>query len=263
MRLTRTLAIGSGAGLAAATALVALSVPTGQSVTDGLPARIVTYDPPSFVTSYPMKDYGKTTRADDDRQGKTSWRVVENTGNCCENYVTISPNGRLMDFGGSYVNYTDDRGKTWRQVQPLTPLVNGEGAIVMGLDGDVLGVEWDPYTADHLQVYKYDGDTRQWLYNEMPLHQPFYDREWIAVVPGPVTIRGTTYPWVSFIKGGYLTKEAWYYSTDGLNYLDISSKVADQIVTDSRRTYLNPTKRAIERLDPAEHQRRDHPARPR
>ncbi|HEV8054961.1 MAG TPA: hypothetical protein VGP51_00565, partial [Nocardioidaceae bacterium] len=110
---------------------------------------------------------------------------------------------------------------------------------------DVLGVEWDPYTADHLQVYKYDGDTRQWLYNEMPLHQPFYDREWIAVVPGPVTIRGTTYPWVSFIKGGYLTKEAWYYSTDGLNYLDISSKVADQIVTDSRRTYLNPTKRAM------------------
>ncbi|MDQ3274496.1 MAG: hypothetical protein M3Q39_05560 [Actinomycetota bacterium] len=91
----------------------------------------------------------------------------------------------------------------------MTPLVNGEGAIVMGLDGDVLGVEWDPCTADHLQVYKYDGDTRQWLYN------------------------------------GYPTKEAWYYSTDGLNYLDISSKVADQIVTDSRRTYLNPTKRAM------------------
>ncbi len=230
--------------MAVATALVAVTVPSGQSVTDGIPARIVTYDPPSFVTSYPMTDYGKTARAGDDRQGKTTWRVVENTGNCCENYVTIARNGRLLDFGGSYVNYTDDRGKTWRQVRPLTPLVNGEGAIVVGLDGDILGVEWDPYTADHLQVYKFEGETKQWLYNEMPLHQPFYDREWIAVVPGPVTIRGETHPWVSFIKGGYPTKEAWYYSTDGLNYLDISSKVAEGILNGSRQTYLRPTARA-------------------
>ncbi len=245
MRLSRRVVTRSGAGLTAAVAFLALSPPTGQSLTDGIPARIVTYDPPSFVTTYPMIDYGRTASAGDDRAGDTRWRIVENTGNCCENYVTIARNGRLMDFGGRYINYTDDRGKTWRQVQPVAPLVNGEGAIVMGLDGDVLGVEWDPYTADHLQVYKFDGDTRQWLYNEMPLHQPFYDREWIAVVPGPVTIRGETFPWVSFIKGGYPTKEAWYYSTDGLNYLDISSKVADGILSDSKSRFLNPTEQPI------------------
>jgi len=232
-------------GIAAAAAVVAVSAPTSQPATDGIPARIVSYDPPSFVTSYPMTDYGRTSQPGDNRKGKTTWRVVGNTGNCCENYVTISRNGRLMDFGGSYVNYTDDRGRTWRQVQPLTPLVNGEGAIVAAPGGDVLGVEWDPYTADHLQVYKYEADTEQWLYNEMPLHQPFYDREWIAVVPGPVTIRGQTHPWVSFIKGGYPTKEAWYYSTDGLNYLDVSSKVAEGILNESQHRYLRPTEQPM------------------
>lgn len=212
-------------------AALAIGAPTSAwAQTDGIPARVVTYDPPTRQSTYPAVDYGNVGSPRDDRHARTTWRVVEETGNCCENYVTVTPDGRLMDFGGTYVNVTGDRGQTWRQVQPLTPMVNGEGAIVVAPTGDVLGVEWDPYSGDHLQVFKYESDTGQWLYNEMLVHQPFYDREWIAVVPGPVTINGETHEYVSFIKGGYPTKEVWYYSTDGLNYTNVTSKFAEQML---------------------------------
>jgi hypothetical protein len=219
-------------GLAlAALALVTLVVfaAPGNAGT-GLPATVVAYNPPVSTATYPGVDYGRTTSTKDDRYAKTTWRVVQRTGNCCENYLTATPGGRLLDFGGSYINYTDDRGLTWNQVRPIAPLVNGEGAIVVAPGGDVLGVEWDPYSGDHLQTYKFEGDTQQWQYTETPLHQPFYDREWIAVVPGPVTVNGQTYEYVSFIKGGYPTKEIYLYSTDGLNYTDITSKAAEQII---------------------------------
>jgi hypothetical protein len=228
VRRTRALSIVALAAVLATA--VATSVGTASAGV-GLPAKVVPIAPPVSTATYPAVDYGKTTSARDDRYAKTTWRVVEQTGNCCENYLTTTPGGRLLDFGGSYINYSDDRGLTWRQVQPLAPLVNGEGAIVVAPDGDVLGVEWDPYSGDHLQTYKYEADTQQWQYNETPLHQPFYDREWISVVPGPVTVGGQTYPYVSFVKGGYPTKEIYLYSTDGLTYTDITSKAAQQILT--------------------------------
>lgn len=205
-----------------------------------LPARVVVIDPPVSAQSYPAVDYGRKADARDDRYARTSWRVVEGTGNCCENYLTVTPGGRLLDFGGSFVNYSDDGGLTWRQVQPLTPLVNGEGAIVAAPGGDVLGVEWDPYTGDHLQFFKFEADTQQWLYTEMPLHEPFYDREWIAVAPGPITIDGQTHDYVSFVKGG-LPKEAWFYSTDGLNYTAVTSKVAEQMLSGATTRAPLPT----------------------
>ncbi len=214
-------------GLALAGALSA----TGQAVAfDDLPARIAVYDPPVSEATYDSVDFGRKASAKDDRSARTTWRVVEETGNCCETYLTTTPDGRLLDFGGRFVHYSDDRGQTWRQVRPLTPLVNGEGAIVAAPGGDVLGVEWDPYSGDHLQFYKYESDTTQWLYTEMPLHQPFYDREWISVVPGPVTVGGETYEYVSFVKGGFPTKELWFMSTDGLNYTEVTSKKLDQIL---------------------------------
>lgn len=170
---------------------------------------------------------------------------METTGNCCENYVTVSSQGRLLDFGGTYVNFSDDRGQTWRQVRPQTPLVNGEGSIVNAPDGDVLGVGWDPYSGDHLQSYKYEADTGQWRYDELPVHQPFYDREWLAVVPGPVTIDGTTYPWVSLLKGGFPSKEVWYYSTDGLDYTHVTSKFVEQMLSGATTpAYLDTTAEA-------------------
>jgi hypothetical protein len=220
-----------------AVVVISLVVPSALAIVPtGVPASVVLINPPSHTAAYGGIDYGKKDDPKDDRYSRTTWRIVENTGNCCENYLTLNAQGRLFDFGGTYINYSDDRGGTWRQVQPLTPLVNGEGAVVLGLNGDVLGVGWDPYSGDHLQSFKYDAARTQWLWSEMPLHTPFYDREWIGVVPGPITIDGTTYPWVSFVRGGYPYKDAvWEYSTDGTTYTDITSyAIAD--LTDGSST---------------------------
>jgi hypothetical protein len=124
----------------------------------------------------------------------------------------------------------------------------------------VLGVQWDPYSGDHLQVYKYEADTGQWLYNEMPVHQPFYDREWIGVVPGPVAVNGQTHEYVSFIKGGYPTKEAWYYSTDGFNYHTVTSKLAEQMLGGARTsTHLAITESLVGQPTPGLRRIRQHP----
>jgi hypothetical protein len=188
---------------------------------------VVDFAPASRTSTYATTDYGRRTTANDDRTGTTSWRVVDATGNCCENYLTTTQAGRLLDFGGTYVNYTDDRGLTWKQVRPLTPLVNGEGTIAVAPNGDLIGVGWDPYSGDHLQAFKYEAFSGKWFYNELPLHQPFYDREWVTVVPGPFSIDGATVPYISFLKGGWPSKELWLWSTNGLDYLEASSKFVD------------------------------------
>jgi hypothetical protein len=204
--------------------LVALLVPTASAqVSTAIPARVVSVSPPVSTASYGGVDFGRRSSPKDDRAMTTDWRIVEETGNCCETYLTTTSAGRLLDFGGRYVYFSDDRGGTWRRVEPQLPLLNGEGAIVAAPGGDVLGVEWDPYSGDHLQFWKFEADTQLWSYTEAPLHQPFYDREWIGVVPGPVTIGGQTYEYVSFVKGG-VPKEPWFYSTDGVNYLEVTSK---------------------------------------
>jgi hypothetical protein len=231
------------APLAVATAVLATAA-SGQ-LPVSLDAQVVALAPPISEQTHPSRDYGKDgVPSSDDRTATTTWRVVQDTGNCCENYVTTTREGRLLDFGGTYVNYSDDRGLTWSQVRPLTPLVNGEGTIVLAPDGDVLGVGWDPYSGDHLQAYKYEADTGKWRYTETPLHQPFYDREWVAVVPGPFTIDGETVPYISFLKGGWPSKELWYWSTDGLNYTNVSSKIVDQTLSGAAARTLATTARA-------------------
>jgi len=182
------------------------------------------------VRSFPSVDHGSLPTADDDRTGTTKWRVVASTGNCCENYVTsakVGTQGRLFDFGGTYVHISDDRGRTWKQVRPLTPLNNGEGTIVVAPNGDILGIGWDPYSGDHLQAFKYEAFSGKWFYNELPLHTPFYDREWITLVPGPFSIDGKTVPYITFLRGGWPSKELYLWSADGLNYLEASSKFVD------------------------------------
>jgi hypothetical protein len=211
--------------------LVTLLVPTASAqISTAIPAKVTVVSPPISEASYGGVDYGKRASTKDDRALSARWRVVEETGNCCETYVTTTPGGRLLDFGGRYVYFSDDRGLTWRRVEPLVPLLNGEGAIVAAPGGDVLGVEWDPYSGDHLQFYKFEGDTQQWSYTEMPVHEPFYDREWIGVLPGPVTIDGRTHEYVSFVKGG-VPKEIWFYSTDGVNYTAVTSKDVGRLLS--------------------------------
>ena len=215
-------------------AIAALGPSTAAALpSPALPAQVVSIQRPTALVAYPTVDYGKKTRA-----GSTTWRVVQGTGNCCENYLTTTKGGRLLDFGGSFVNFTDDRGLTWHQVRPLTPLVNGEGTIVLAPNGDVDAIGWDPYSGDHLQAFKYEAFSGKWFYAEQPLHQPFYDREWITVVPGPFSIGGQTVPFISFLKGGYPWKGPAFVSTDGLTYTDASSMFLDETLNAPVEGYL-------------------------
>lgn len=125
--------------------LVAPSPSRGQA--PGLPAQVVKINPVVSTATYPTVDYGSPIKSSDDKPGTTTWRIVKGTGNCCENYLSVTRGGRLLDFGGSYLNYSDDRGLTWSSVRPIEPLVNGEGAVAVAPDGDVVGVEWDPTRA--------------------------------------------------------------------------------------------------------------------
>ena len=220
--------------LCAAVGIVAVALPGGATSAElpGLPAQVVDISPPRSTETYP------TTDLTQGRTGTTTWTVVQATGNCCENYLQAASGGRLLDFGGSYLNYTDDGGTTWKSVRPIEPLVNGEGAVVVGPNGDILGVEWDPYSGDHLVAVKYDAAEGVWLYQEMPLKTPFYDREWIAVAPGPFTIDGRTVPYLTFVKGGFPSKELWLYSTDGLTYTQASSKFVDSTLNESESRTL-------------------------
>ena len=49
----------------------------------------------------------------------------------------------------------------------------------------------------------------------------------MTVVPGPFSIDGQTVPYITFLKGGYPSKELWLWSSDGLNYTEASSKFVD------------------------------------
>jgi hypothetical protein len=229
------------------TALLAVSASAQTPV--ALDAQVVAIQPPVGEATYESLDYGRQDGPADDRTATTRWRIVQDTGNCCENYLTIAKGGRLYDFGGRYVNYSDDRGLTWSSVRPLAPYVNGEGAIAMAPGGDVVGVEWDPYSGDHLVSYKYTALTGRWQYKEMPLHQPFYDREWIAVVPGPFTIDGQLVPYLTFIKGG-VPKELWFYSTDGLSYTQVTSKWVDRRLNTAEKTLATAAGAELDWIQP-------------
>jgi hypothetical protein len=208
--------------------LVFAAVPA-RSDDAGAPAQIVDFEPPQRFESYKVTDYGRSPSARDDKEAIAKFRVVERTGNCCENYLTSNSKGQLFDLGGSYINFTNDRGKTWKSVRPINPLVNGEGTIAVAPGGDIVGVEWDPYSADHLLSYKYTAATKTWEYLEMPIHTPFYDRPWLAVVPGPFSIGGAQeeVPYVVFVDG-YPHRGPLLYSTDGLTYVQTSNPFLDQ-----------------------------------
>ena len=198
----------------------------------GIPATVVDFTPEkTFMAGYETTDYGATDTGADDRAAVTQWRVVVGTGNCCETHVTTSKEGRIYDIGGHYIRYSDDRGVTWKSVQPVNPLVNGEGSIAMAPNDDVIAMTWDAYSGDHFVAYKYDKAANQWLTLDNVLHQPVYDRPWISVVPGPfptgLPAPLDVAPYLSFVHGGTGVKDPLWVSTDGLSYQDSSSFIVD------------------------------------
>ena len=160
------------AGVAVAAAAAGLVAGTARSLPSPvLEASVVDIQRPVSTSAYPTYDYARR------RNVQTTWRVVQGTGNCCENYLTTTPRGRLLDFGGSFVNFSDDRGLHWKQVRPATPLVNGEGTLDLAPNGDVVAIGWDPYSGDHLQAFKYEAFSGKWFWTEQPLHTPLLQNE--------------------------------------------------------------------------------------
>jgi hypothetical protein len=217
--------------LLASLALSAAAAPPAQVVP--LPAEVVPVRLPAQEHTY------ATTDADGNAVA-SRWRVVKNSGNCCENYLTTTPQGRVLDFGGTFINFSDDDGRTWQRVRPTTPLISGEGTVALAPNGDIVGVGWDPYSGDHLQSFKYDAATDRWLWAEQPLHTPFYDREWVAVVPGPITVGGQERPYAVILRGGFPSKDVYFISGDGLTYLTASSKQLDTALTAAATAPLAP-----------------------
>ena len=48
--------------------------------------------------------------------GNASWTVYgnEHGGNCCEHYLAASKEGWILNFGGEYPTWSEDRGHTWQ-----------------------------------------------------------------------------------------------------------------------------------------------------
>lgn len=200
-----------------------------------LPAEVTTVEKPTRVRSYP------TLQADGTRTGERAWRTIRGTGNCCENYLAGAADGRLFDMGGNYLYATADDGRTWTRVAPSTPYpATSEGCVSAAPGGDVVAIDWNPYSGDRVIAYKYVASEAAWYYNEVPLSTPFYDRPWFAVFEGPFSVGGTTVPYVTVMKGGWPENDAaLYVSLDGLTYELASSRVLDSAANGSVERYLD------------------------
>jgi hypothetical protein len=130
--------------------------------------------------------------------------------------------------------YSDDGGRSWYVVKPITPLSDGEGAIVTGPNGEIAGIGWDPYSGDHLQAYRYDPQSKKWAVSEVLLKIPFFDRPWITVARGPFTTNGHKYPWVYIVRGGGFTKDPELISTNGLTYTQFTSQGLDESLSGAK-----------------------------
>lgn len=216
-------------------ALAGLRAPQPKATPFALEAAVVDYtNAIPMDARYPVLDpSGKPA-------GSARWRVVVGTGNCCENYLAAGPDGRIYDFGSTYLVFSDDEGKTWKQVRPARTVAatGGEGTIVLAPNGDVLGVTWIPYGGDRVETFKYDAEAEKWFYSYAALHQPFYDRESIAVIPGPVAHLGEEHPYVVVMRGGWPSKNPWYLSFDGLTYLRPNHRKLDSDTNDPVSRWL-------------------------
>ena len=175
---------------------------------------------PVRVSAYPVYD-GRGHRI-----GTARWRISPAGGNCCETYITGTRSGRIVESGGTYPWYTDDRGKHWYQVKFDIPdqndngktVAGGEGATVAAPDGSIYGVTWDAYSGDHLQAYSYTPQKNAWSVSEVVMKSPFYDRPWLSYAQGPFVLNGTKVKHLLDVTGGGITKDIDTFSGDGQDY---------------------------------------------
>ncbi|MEC7703817.1 MAG: hypothetical protein VX906_01070, partial [Candidatus Thermoplasmatota archaeon] len=209
------------------------------------PVQVPMFDSFALIDSAEHDDPRNFTTIDlsIDYSVELDWAVFGNEegGNCCEHYLVTTKEGWIVNFGGEYPTWSEDRGHTWQEYQPSIvsqigcrepkPTVPGqeglgEGSIVQATNGDLISMGWFPYPstsgADQFYAFLYDASEEewQWCFNRTP--EPFYDRSWQVEVIGPIT--GGVYG-----SGEYATiviSNFWHQvqniggqlSTDGLNY---------------------------------------------
>ena len=176
----------------------------------------------------------------------TSWAIFDasNGGNCCEHYLATSIHGTIMNIGGEYPVWSNDRGQEWdtfipgvipdqtcRTFIPTNPGQEGlgEGSIVQATNGDWISMSWFPYVGGDLKLDKfyailYDESEMEWKWCYNRLTEPFYDRSWQVEVVGPIDSSLGQGEWASLVISNFWhqTQNAGgQISVDGLNYYPI------------------------------------------
>src|SRR4051794_9037411 len=184
-----TVAALLAASLGSVTAFAGLDSPVPPPTSGATPVLV---KEPVRVSSYGVYN------ARGHRVSTARWRISPAGGNCCETYVSATRSGRIVESGGTYPWYTDDRGKHWYQVKFDVPdqndngqaIAGGEGATVVGPHGDIYGVTWDAYSGDHFQAYRYVAQTNTWAVSEVVMKSPAYDRPWLTYAKGSFVLDG-------------------------------------------------------------------------
>lgn len=173
----------------------------------------------------------------------TTWAVFNKDygGNCCEHYIATTIEGDIMNIGGEYPVYTEDRGHAWdtyipgvlpdtqcRTFVPTNPGQEGlgEGSIVQATNGDIISMTWFPYIGadgkiDKFYALLYDDSEEEWKWCYNRITEPFYDRSWQVEVVGPISSSLGSGDWASIIVSNFWhqTQNAGgQISVDGLNY---------------------------------------------
>lgn len=177
------------------------------------------------------------------------WSIYKNEhgGNCCEHYLATTKEGWIVNLGGEYPTWSEDRGKTWNVYSPtmldqdtrcrgwLWEIEGGqglgEGSVVQTTTGDLIAMSWYPYPsydgkADRFYSYLYEQSTGEWTYCQNNwFKEIFYDRSWQVEVKGPITrdINGLQGDWdyASIVISNFWHQsadEGGSISVDGLNY---------------------------------------------
>lgn len=175
----------------------------------------------------------------------TSWAVFDASkgGNCCEHYLATTIEGQILNIGGEYPVFSEDRGHTWDTYIPgVLPALGqcvtavptnpgqeglGEGSIVQATNGDIISMSWYPYVGadgkiDKFYAILYDESEDEWKWCYNRLTEPFYDRSWQVEVVGPITSSIGNGDWASIVVSNFWHQSldaGGQISVDGLNYV--------------------------------------------
>jgi hypothetical protein len=231
----RKLVAAFAAALAGAAVAVVVARPgaANHSATEPAVRAVV---PVTQLRQFPVYDAAGTKLRD------VTWRVTDAGGSASNVSIAATASGGLLEFGGTYLTFSDDGGLTWHDVRPLAPAVAAAGAAMGAPNGDVVGVAWDSGSADRLYAVKYVASAGHWEYREVALREPLFDRPLLTVVPGPFPVAGgVALPYAVVLRAQRSMDQAdvFYLSVDGLSYVPTSDQAT---VTAGPNTtgYLEP-----------------------